>query len=35
MDVQSFVGRQEVCQDFADPARMARLAATLDHQVPP
>lgn len=35
MDVQSFVGRQEVCQDIADPARMARLAATLDHQVPP
>lgn len=35
MDVQSFVGRQEVCHDIADPGRIARLAATLDHQTPP
>jgi 3-methylfumaryl-CoA hydratase len=35
VDVQSFVGRQEIQQDIADPQRVARLAATLDHNVPP
>jgi 3-methylfumaryl-CoA hydratase len=35
MDVQSFVGRQEIQHDVADPQRVARLAATLDHRHPP
>jgi 3-methylfumaryl-CoA hydratase len=35
MDPQSFVGRQEILHDMVDPARMARLAATLDHVSPP
>ncbi|QTH21124.1 MaoC family dehydratase N-terminal domain-containing protein [Rhizorhabdus wittichii] len=35
MDPQSFVGRREVLHDLVDPARIARLAATLDHASPP
>ena len=35
MDIQSCVGRQEVQYDIADPQRMLRLAAMLDHDVPP
>lgn len=35
MDLASWVGRQEVQRDIADPQRMACLAATLDHGVPP
>ncbi|MDB5576300.1 MAG: hypothetical protein JWR80_1476 [Bradyrhizobium sp.] len=35
MDIAAFVGRHETQRDFADPQRMARLSATLDHDVPP
>lgn len=35
MAPQSFVGRQEILHDMVDPARLARLAATLDHGSPP
>jgi 3-methylfumaryl-CoA hydratase len=35
MGVRSFVGRQEVCHDVADPARIALLAATLNHHTSP
>lgn len=35
MDAQMFVGRQEILHDVMDRSRIARLAATLDHQSPP
>jgi 3-methylfumaryl-CoA hydratase len=35
MNTDAFVGRQETHRDVADPQRMARLAATLDHVVSP
>ena len=35
LDAASFVGRTETSRDIADPARIARLAATLDHRAPP
>ncbi|WP_246524886.1 FAS1-like dehydratase domain-containing protein [Sphingobium phenoxybenzoativorans] len=35
MDPQSFIGRCQVDEDIADPARFVRLAATLDHDQPP
>lgn len=33
-DPQSFIGRSEIGDDIADPARFVRLAATLDHDAP-
>lgn len=35
MDPQTFIGRSEIEEDIADPARFVRLAATLDHETPP
>jgi 3-methylfumaryl-CoA hydratase len=35
MDLQSHVGREEICNDIADPVRMAGLAALLDHDSSP
>jgi 3-methylfumaryl-CoA hydratase len=34
-NLAAYVGRQQVLQDYEDSARIARLAATLDHGVPP
>lgn len=34
-DLQSFIGRREVRHDTADPERVRRLAAVLDHDSPP
>lgn len=35
MELQAYIGRTEVIRDHADPERMRRLAATLDHEVSP
>lgn len=35
IDLSSYVGRQEKSRDWSDRGRIARLAATLDHAIPP